>query len=106
MGKRIDHIFYTLILAVILIVSGGFYCAYEIDTKVDREDLNEYYRGVYRLLGRHASIWDKYIQANELEKAVLWNELDSIRIELNLKLTDPDILRGLVTEKNMFTKLK
>lgn len=70
---------------------------------VDREYVDEYFKSVFKLLGQHTATWDGYIQANELEKRMVWAELDSIRRELNMELKrDKEVFRGPTVEQEYF----
>ncbi len=107
--KRIDHLFYTSIAAIVLVVvlvgSACVYHTYKVSQVVERGDLNEFYENIFTMFGKHTATWDKYIQANELEKAVFWQELDSLRHELNMELMNHSPVRGGSKDYNIFTKL-
>lgn len=105
-NKRINHLFYTSVLAIVIFVIGGTaFCTYytiKINQAANKDYVDDYFKGVFRLLGEHTATWDKYIQANEIEKEILWDQLDSIRTELNLKLTDKNHFRGPDTDNILF----
>ena len=103
--RRANYIFYSSIASMVFVIFFVVYHRIQVNRTVDKKYVDAYFEDVFLLLGRHTATWDRYIQANEIEKRIYWMELDSIRAELNLKLIKRDALRGINKEIKIFTKL-
>jgi len=67
------------------------------------ETAKGYYGDMYQLLLKFSDTWDMYLQIDEIEKQIIWRELDSLRLELNLQVREPDVMLGLKQYKQKQT---
>ena len=99
---KVDQLFRLNVAAIlfgILILAGAVvYHDLVVSEKASYQQLDQHYKYLYQLLTRHSALWDRYIQADELEQQVLQMQLDSIRQELNANFVPPREVYRSVTQ--------
>lgn len=69
----------------------------------NKKNIEEYYKGTYQTLIHFSATWDRFMQVDEIEKALVKIELDSIRGVLN---RDLEPVRGINKKPFAIIELK
>lgn len=109
-ANRLEQLFRLNVTAIgfglLMCVGAATYHGVVVKDKVSHEEMYDHYTYLYQLLTRHSALWDRWIQADALEKKVIQMQLDSIRTELNEYYVLQSTVRDARTPHESYYKFK